>query len=119
MAKGLRSKEKRANRTKLRNELTIPAMAARQKIIAKRISDDLEKSSGKTINNLKAVFGNKKSVISKPKEESKSDDQKTKGVGENIAKLTRYSQIELPTKKKTGSKPRINPNKELVWFGSK
>jgi hypothetical protein len=122
MAKGLRSKDKRANRTKLRQEITIPAMAARQEIIAKRISDDLNKSTGKSLNKLKAVFGQKSTNSKKPETVSKpaEDDIITKGVGENIAKLHKYSKITLPvaTKKKIGSKPRNNHNKELVWFGT-
>lgn len=127
MAKGLRSKDKRANRSKLRNEITIPAMKIRQEIIAKRLSDDLKESSGKSITHLKKVLSNNKASESKTSKTSSSsntveDDIKTKGVGENKAKLHKYSKIILPTAattiKKRGSKARNNPNKELVWFGS-
>ncbi len=42
MAKGLRSKVKRANRAELRKKLSIPIQVARQEMIAKKLNESLK-----------------------------------------------------------------------------
>ena len=119
MAKGVRSKVKRANRAALRESLTKPIIKHRTEKIAQSIKEELKKSSGSTIASLRKAFGGKApvsnvtsgaaaSVEVEEDEDMNVDDTSKKSKGS-------ISKEEFTTKKK-GSKPRHNPGKELVWF---
>ena len=103
MAKGLRSKVKRANRTALRESLTIPLQVKRQQEISLKIKEDLKKSSGSTIANLK-------SLISKP------SSNVTDEVEPEMEEVIQFEDHTPTARKRSGSKPRRNGNKELTWF---
>jgi len=62
MAKGLRSKGKRANRALLRQQLTAPLVAKAQEELSKRLVTDLKKQQGNTaaIQKLKTLLAGKK-----------------------------------------------------------
>lgn len=106
MAKGLRSKAKRANRAALRAQITIPMQIQRQETIAKSIKDGLvESAKSKSISTLRSAFNGAKGRVAK-----------VAPVAEVAAKpVVVESKLEAP-KKRTGSKPRLNVNKELTWF---
>jgi hypothetical protein len=101
MAKGLRSKVKRANRTSLRERLTLPIQKKRQEEISKKIEEDLALVKGNTMTNLRnklSGFKHEVKIVELPKLKEEFNPESTK------------------TTKKKGSKPRNNPGKELVWF---
>ena len=107
MAKGLRSKSKRANRAALRAEITIPMQIQRQETIAQKIKDGLnETAKSKSISTLRSALNGSRAIKIKHTAE------------EPVAKVSSSSKpvdSEAP-KKRSGSKPRLNVNKELTWF---
>jgi len=119
MAKGLRSKSKRANRAALRAEITIPMQIQRQEKIAQKIKDGLnETAKSKSISTLRSAFNLNGSRINKTKNNTEKEE-------ESVAKVTSSSSTsviidgsitDVPPKKRSGSKPRLNVNKELTWF---
>ncbi len=110
MAKSLRSKSKRHNRTQLRKEICLPRIVKTQEIIAKKIQEDLAQKSGTSILKLKAVFqGRGAGAKATPAPlAAKEVVEEEKVVAPIVA--------EAQPKAKKGSKPRHNPTKTLVWF---
>lgn len=111
MAKGLRSKSMRKNRTRLRETIMIPAIKLRQEKIAKAIEEDLKQKSGNSISLLK-----KSLVKDGLKSTSSIDSSVDKDTEEEMS--LEYDQVDAveTEKKRKGSKPRRNPNKVLSWF---
>lgn len=63
MAKGMRSKNKRANRSLLRTQLSVPLVNKAQQELAKRLVDDVKNQSGaKAIQKLKGLLAGKKAT---------------------------------------------------------
>lgn len=113
MAKGLRSKVKRANRAAIREKLTIPLQKIRQEAISQNIKDSLNVAKGKSIRNLKSVLDSSSSSSL-----SHADEASAEIDAEAIIDDAKEGQVveERVKSKKRGSKPRNNPGKELVWF---
>jgi hypothetical protein len=121
MAKGIRSKSKRKNRTVLRQTVYEPLIRANQDKIAKKIADDLKQIEGSSITKLRKVIkapaGNATAAPGvKDKElnssRSSEDNVPTAGLNSAIKKGARL----LPTLKKRGSRPNANPGKQMEWF---
>ena len=126
MAKGLRSKCKRANRAHFRKTLTNPIIKKRAELISQAIKEGLEDKEGvSTINALRSTFQiassgaaaaaeNKMVVDEEEGEEEEEEEEEVVEVGETFKSSKTLSKEAFL--KKRGSKPRINPGKELVWF---
>ena len=129
MAKGLRSKCKRANRAHFRKTLTNPIIKKRAELISQAIKEGLEDKEGvSTINALRSTFqiassgaaaaaGNDMVVDEEEgaeEEEEEEEEEEVVEVGETFKSSKTLSKEAFL--KKRGSKPRINPGKELVWF---
>lgn len=138
MAKGLRSKCMRKNRSLIRKIVSEPIIKKRQEKITEAIKKDLElKKNGSLTNLIKILASKQKKTNLKDKngnntndnndddmnnneiQEDDDDEEEDKVVqGENIAKYTgsKLTSIKLNKTKYAGSKPRNNPGKELEWF---
>ena len=117
MAKGLRSKVKSANRATLREQLTIPLQKKRQEAIAKKIKDDLNTSTN-ALNTLRSTLqkdAKKSNINTTDATDSMFTEKVMEAPKEKETKVEIITQ-EQSNRKRTGSKPRNNPNKELVWF---
>ena len=129
MAKGLRSKCKRANRAHFRKTLTNPIIKKRAELISQAIKEGLEDKEGvSTINALRSTFQIASSgaaaaaaaendmVVDEEEgvEEEEEEEEEVVEVGETFKSSKTLSKEAFL--KKRGSKPRINPGKELVWF---
>jgi Ran GTPase-activating protein (RanGAP) involved in mRNA processing and transport len=127
MAKGLRSKCKRANRAHFRKTLTNPIIKKRAELISKAIKEGLEDKEGvSTINALRSTFQvassgaavavaeNDMIVDEEEVEDEEEEEEEVEEVGETFKSSKTLSKEAFL--KKRGSKPRINPGKELVWF---
>ena len=127
MAKGLRSKCKRANRAHFRKTLTNPIIKKRAELISKAIKEGLEDKEGvSTINALRSTFQvassgaavavaeNDMIVDEEGVEDEEEEEVEVEEVGETFKSSKTLSKEAFL--KKRGSKPRINPGKELVWF---
>lgn len=66
MAKSLRSKSKRANRSLLRSQLTIPMVQKSQEELCQRLEKDLAKSNGAAIKRLREKLANKRKEKGEP-----------------------------------------------------
>lgn len=126
MAKGIRSKKMRKNRAQIRKTVALPIIRKRQEKLAEALKKDLEKKAGKTITGLKGIFSksNEKKTSKtvsngedvEGSEEEDSDEEEEEEVEVQNVK-NKMLVIGKPTMKvKKGSKPKINPNKPLVWF---
>ena len=130
MAKGLRSKCKRANRAHFRKTLTNPIIKKRAELISQAIKEGLEDKEGvSTINALRSTFQvassgaaaavSENSMIVDDEEGDEEEEEEEEEVVEEEVGETFKSSKTLSKEaflKKRGSKPRINPGKELVWF---
>lgn len=133
MAKGIRSKSKRANRTFLRKTLFKPQIEKRQKELHKKLITDLKSRKGNSIALLKkklSTSSNICSALQQPVGKNEADVENDEKMSQESNKMetddpeeTKSSssegnekKIKVINVKKKGSKPRINPNKELVWF---
>lgn len=116
MAKGLRSKCKRKNRSRLREELMLPVVKKRQDNIFKSIQDGIKQKTGKTIVGLKSLLttGKASSEVAKVTKPPVLEDDKMEKVDDVVEETDEPTQSFQP--KKRGSKPRANPGKVLVWF---
>lgn len=132
MAKGLRSKAKRANRTYLRKTLFSPNIEKRQKELYNKIMSDLKEKSGNNIVALRNRFSNKSAEngnlknldddIVENNDECELVDDKDfpESIPPHSPDVVSPS-VDVATKNiesgsRKGSKPRNNPNKALVWF---
>jgi len=144
MAKGMRSKCMRKNRSHIRKILSDPIIKKRQDKINEKIKNDLNlKNNGLTIQSIsKRLINNNKDDSNDDNkdtimnmmiddnennddddndDEEDDEDNKEFVKGENIAKIprntgSRLTSIAVSKAKYTGSKARHNPNKPLVWF---
>jgi|Transcript_18509 ribosomal protein L12E/L44/L45/RPP1/RPP2 len=119
MAKGLRSKGKRANRAQLRKVLVDPIIKKRVETLHTTLKDKLKESREGISNfdSLKSAFQAASSggdgvagdmAIEEEEEEEEEEE------GEEFKSKRTIAKEEFI--KKRGSKARINPGKELVWF---
>lgn len=110
MAKGIRSKAKRQNRSFLRATLSEPIAKKRQEEINNSLQKSLDEQNGSTIQGLKSLFPGSslglKPVTTQP-----------------VAMETEEAVVPKKTKKNDdkpkvvkGSRARVNPNKPLTWF---
>jgi phosphopantothenoylcysteine synthetase/decarboxylase len=145
MAKGIRSKCMRKNRSHIRKILSEPIIKKRQEKINEKIKIDLNlKNNGLTIQSIsKRLINNKNrdddnnndnitdmmigdddnndDELDNDDDEEDEEDNEEFVKGENIAKIprntgSRLTSIAVSKAKYTGSKARHNPNKPLVWF---
>ena len=124
MAKGMRSKCKRANRSLLRKNLTLPIIAKRVEKVSNLIANDLMgKESKSSMLALKKAFQTDKNVNTTNDEGEEEDEVDITGDYEHEAnnivdqsESKAAKRIKSLCVKRTGSKPRNNPGKQLVWF---
>ena len=144
MAKGMRSKCMRKNRSHILKILSDTIIKKRQDKINEKIKNDLNlKNNGLTIQSIsKRLINNNKDDSNDDNkdtimnmmiddnennddddndDEEDDEDNKEFVKGENIAKIprntgSRLTSIAVSKAKYTGSKARHNPNKPLVWF---
>ena len=119
MAKGLRSKCKRANRAHFRKTLTNPIIKKRAELISQAIKEGLEDKEGvSTINALRSTFqiasSGTAAAAGNDMVVDEEEEEEVVEVGETFKSSKTLSKEAFL--KKRGSKPRINPGKELVWF---
>lgn len=123
MAKGLRSKCKRANRAQIRKTLTNPIIKKRAEAISQSIKDGLVNKEGvSSIDALKSAFQASSSSLPNISETEDSmavdmedeEEEEEEETGEEF-KSSRTLAKEAFMKKK-GSKAKVNPGKQLVWF---
>ena len=112
MAKGLRSKSQRKNRTLLRKTLTIPLIEKRQEELAASLKAKLNEQNGSTIAGLKTLLSkkSKNGVVS----DVKNTDPAVESEREKATLPPKTINVHLI--KNRGMKPKKNPNKPLVWF---
>jgi CO dehydrogenase/acetyl-CoA synthase beta subunit len=120
MAKGMRSKCKRANRAQIRKTLTAPLIKKRAEAISKKIKEGLENKDGvNTINALKGAFQlagssaapTDENMLVEADEEEEEEEEEAEEEFKSNRTLAKEEFI-----KKRGSKARVNPGKQLVWF---
>jgi hypothetical protein len=117
MAKGLRSKRMRKNRSILRKNFAQPIVDKRQEKIAEDIRVELQEKRGETIKALKTVFGAgiKLKKTAKP---AAMDVVKAAPEKKEAKKAEKEEKVKARVQiiKIKGSKARANPNKNLEWF---
>ena len=121
MAKGLRSKCKRANRTQLRKVLVEPIIRNRTEALSKKLEDSIASKNTDTILKLTNVFNrsNKKNKDDIMDEDNDDDDNNDDNNDDDDNKKKAKSIVlKDKLKKLKGSKPKTSRNqgKELVWF---
>jgi ribosomal protein L12E/L44/L45/RPP1/RPP2 len=120
MAKGLRSKGKRANRAQLRKTLVDPIIKKRVETLHKALKERLKESREGISNfdSLKSAFqaasSGGDSVAGDMAIEEEEEEQEEEEEGEEFKSKRTIAKEEFI--KKRGSKARINPGKQLVWF---
>ena len=116
----MRSKCKRANRAQIRKTLTAPIIKKRAEAISKKIKEGLENKEGvNTINALKGAFqiaGSNAATTDENMlvEADEEEEEEEEEVEEEFKSNRTLAKEEFM--KKRGSKARINPGKQLVWF---
>jgi ribosomal protein L12E/L44/L45/RPP1/RPP2 len=122
MAKGLRSKCKRANRAQLRKTLSDPIIKKRVETLHKALEDKLKESRDGISNfdSLKSAFqaassgGDSAAGDMAIEEEDEDEEEDEEEEGEEFKSKRTIAKEDFIKKK--GSKARINPGKQLVWF---
>ena len=118
MAKGLRSKSKRANRTQLRKVLVEPIIRLRTEHLSKKLEDTLTSKNCDSLIALTKVFNrnNKNNDIMDEDDEDDNDDNDD--VDDDNKKKEKSIQLKEKLKKIKGSKPKTarNQGKQLEWF---
>ena len=137
MAKGLRSKCKRAARSELRKVLTIPIIKKQTERVALKLQDGLkQKNKSTSILSLRKVLVARNKNAGKGKgtslanglaqamagkeekdagDDDDADEMDAEDEGEEGQQSNKQKSKEEFVKRK-GSKPRNNPGKEMVWF---
>lgn len=124
MAKSIRSKCKRRNRSALRKEICVPAISQRQEKISKSIADGIKEKRGSSIIGLKSLFhqkgGNDEEGGSQPEDdvmddadEEEEEEAEVKDVKVEVAKKSKRVQDKFKEKKLVNN-PKMT--KKLVWF---
>ena len=123
MAKGLRSKCKRANRAQLRKTLSDPIIKKRAELISIKIKDGLADKVGvTTFNALKSAFQASGGAVASAEEEmtveaeGEEEEEEEEEEDEGVEFKSNRTLAKEEFIKKRGSKARVNPGKELVWF---
>ena len=121
MAKGLRSKSKRANRTQLRKVLVEPIIRNRTEALSKKIEDNIAAKNTDSILKLTKVFNNNKKNKEDIMDEDDDDDDNDNDNDNNDdddKKKAKSILLKDKLKKLKGSKPKTSRNqgKQLVWF---
>jgi hypothetical protein len=130
MAKGIRSKSQRKNRTFLRETLVKPLMRERQDKLAELMQQRLEEKQSPSLLNLKKLIPSQKdntqtvSNEKKAKEQEEEEDMEVAGDDSSDNESEQKDSKHNKNKKghgKQGSKPKVvksskRPPKELVWF---
>ena len=111
MAKGLRSKTMRKNRSALRVNLVNPINLKHLEKSAANLQDSILQRTGSSIDKLKEILHSSKAAPSTVNEEK----VEFKEPSANQAKLKDRIAF-LKAKKKTGSKAKENTGKVLTWF---
>ena len=111
MGKSIRSKVMRKNRSTLRKTLVDPIMKKNQEKCANDLDNAINQRAGSSIGNLKSLLHNGTSM------EMDDEAPEKEVVLESANRIKLREKIALlKNKKKTGSKARMNPGKELTWF---
>lgn len=113
MAKGIRSKCKRANRSLIRKNITEPMMRERQDLMAAAIKKDLDEKNGSTLSGISKALGN--NVTMKDDDDESEEEATLPHTTDRKKKDFNFLRRTGNTKSK-GSKARVNPGKTLEWF---
>jgi CO dehydrogenase/acetyl-CoA synthase beta subunit len=116
MAKGIRSKVKRANRSSIRKSVTAPLSTKRQEQMATALQAQIASRTGNSINSLKALLSTKgvaaKTGVTMELEGDEEEEEEEDAVQAVSNLLTKG--FKKP--KYAGTKAKVNPGKPLVWF---
>jgi hypothetical protein len=108
MAKSIRSKVKRANRSLHRKAVADPIIQKRQQKLAANLQKTLNEKSGSSIVGLRSVL----SANAPPKKDDDIED-----VEEEEVKVDKKSDAKkIKVKALTTTTAKSNPTKKLVWF---
>jgi hypothetical protein len=133
MAKGIRSKSQRKNRTFLRETLVKPLMRERQDKLAELMQQRLDEKQSPSLLNLKKLIPSQKDntqtvsnekKLNQAKEQEEVEDMEVAGEDSSDTESEQKDTRHNKNKKghgKQGSKPKVvksskRPPKELVWF---
>ena len=120
MAKGIRSKVTRRNRTLLRETISKPIAERRQLELAQELKRSLAEKKGGTIVGLKNLLSKGNNEESKTIDNLNdinftSEPDVIPGAY-NVTKKKKGISISQKLSLKKGKSPKKNPGKELVWF---
>ena len=119
MAKGLRSKSKRANHTQLRKVLVEPIIRKRTEHLSKKLEDTLTSKNCDSLIALTKVFNrNNKNNDIMDEDDNDDDDNDDDNDNDDNKKKEKSIQLKDKLKKIKGSKPKTarNQGKQLEWF---
>mmetsp|Transcript_13471 Transcript_13471/g.20254 ORF Transcript_13471/g.20254 Transcript_13471/m.20254 type:complete len:124 (+) Transcript_13471:78-449(+) len=122
MAKSIRSKKMRKNRSALRKTVSEPIAEKRRQILAKKLEASIMEKKGQTILGLKSVFGTNSGNQHIPCDKTPSAecndeqevDSEVEEMDQDIASTKGKDRVKLLKKK--GSKSNRETDKKLVWF---
>eukprot|EP01038_Epipyxis_sp_PR26KG_P009958 gene9958-13391_t len=137
MAKGIRSKSKRKNRSQLRSTLSVPIQRKRQEILALSLQKSINAKDGKSIKSLKSLFVKREgsedtNIVNKSTNDNQSSDdeeneqdesnEEIQNEGNELRYFTSNKKTAADKKKELklmaykANKLRNASKKELVWF---
>jgi hypothetical protein len=130
MAKGLRSKTKRENRSLQRKDRVTPALAKQQEGLCNKLTEEIKSRQGSSLLGLgKLLGGSTAKVVNNQieEEETTAINEESEARGELAStrkdfgakkKAFKASKplFKAGAKKQRGSKPRNNPGKKMSWF---
>jgi hypothetical protein len=120
MAKSIRSKSMRKNRTMLRKTLSEPAALKRQEKLANDIKVKVEEKAGGSIIALKGLFKRNEStkIVADGDDEEEDDEEETDGGLPFPKPSLKGGKLSVKEKFKLRkeAKARKNPDKKLEWF---
>jgi hypothetical protein len=110
MAKGIRSKSKRQNRSVLRANLSHPQIKKRQEEIATALQQSLDEKNGTTVKGLKGLFPGTGLAVAFSQERALENEAVEK------VELKKTLKENAKPKVVKGSRARVNLTKKLSWF---
>ncbi|KAJ1383427.1 hypothetical protein B484DRAFT_460190 [Ochromonadaceae sp. CCMP2298] len=115
MAKGIRSKVKRANRSGIRKTVTAPMSQKRQEVMATALAAQIAARTGSSIQGLKALLptGGARSGAM----EQDGEEEEEEGEEEDPVQAVNKAATKAGKKPRyAGTKAKVNPGKTLVWY---
>lgn len=126
MAKSIRSKSKRRNRSLLRKQVCQPIITQRQNNISKNLQKSIKEKNGSSIAGLKSIFQKKeKAEEEDAMEEDSGSDHDDEDIEDDSAKNDKTHDLSEDKTSKLKSQKRVKDKfknsdakkeKKLVWF---